>query len=315
MHEYDIALKTILMRLAGGVLEQLTGFAVARWRNTELPQVRSPRVDLLGETADGRLVHIELQSTNDADMALRMAEYAWAIYRRVRRFPEQIVLYVGEAPLRMRHTMEGGSVSVRYRLVDIRGFDAEPLLASDRLEDNVIAVLMRLGDERESVRRILRSIADSEPARQGAALSGVGDSGWAEESGGGYRAGGRTNADFERHHGSCAFRPQNPRAVWSWGGRQAAKKAAKKAAKRAAKKRGWNGKKLSCGRPRNASAQCRPGRSSASNACPRPIWNRRLSGCWMSNASTNCSARHNPRADPPPEAKSARLRVRSKPAP
>jgi hypothetical protein len=153
MHEYDIALKTVLMRLAGGVLEQLTGFAVARWRNTELPEVRNPRVDLPGETADGRLVQVELQR-----------------YRRFRRFPEHIVLYVGEAPLRMRHAMEGGSVSVRYRLVDIRELDAEPLLAGDRLEDKVIAVLMRLGDERESVRRILRRIADSEPARRGAAL-------------------------------------------------------------------------------------------------------------------------------------------------
>jgi len=171
MHEYDIALKTVLTRVAGNVLQELTGFAVARWINTELPEVRNLRADLLGETADGRLVHIELQSTNDTDMALRMAEYAWAIYRRFRRFPEQIVLYVGEAPLRMRHALGGGSVSIRYRLMDIREFDAEPLLASGRLEDNVIAVLMRLGDERQAVRRILRSIAESEPASREAALS------------------------------------------------------------------------------------------------------------------------------------------------
>ena len=109
------------------------------WKNTELPEVRNPRVDLLGETAGGRLVHVELQSTNDPDMALRMAEYAWAIYRRFRCFPEQIVLYVGEAPVRMKCEMQGGSVSVRYRLVDIRELDSEPLLASDRVEDNVIA--------------------------------------------------------------------------------------------------------------------------------------------------------------------------------
>ena len=146
MHEYDIALKSILMRLPGSVIEELTGFAITRWHNAELPQVRNPRVDLLGETADGRLVHIELQSTNDPNMSLRMAEYAWAIYKRFGRFTEQIVLYVGEAPMRMKNSLEGGSVSVRFRLVDIREFSAEPLLASDRLEDNVIAVLMSAGD-------------------------------------------------------------------------------------------------------------------------------------------------------------------------
>jgi hypothetical protein len=80
------------MRLPGSVLEQLTGFPITRWHNAELPQVRNPRVDLLGETADGRLVYIGLQSTNDPDMVLRIAEYAWAIYRKFGQFPKQIVL-------------------------------------------------------------------------------------------------------------------------------------------------------------------------------------------------------------------------------
>ena len=171
MHEYDIALKGILMRLPGSVLEELTGFAITHSHDTELPRVRNPRVDLLGETADGRLVHIELQSTNDPYMALRMAEYAWAIYKQFGRFAEQIVLYVGEAPMRMRNLLEGGSASVRFRLVDIREFSAEPLLASDRLEDNVIAVLMRAGDERAAVRRVLQRIADGKPEQRGTALA------------------------------------------------------------------------------------------------------------------------------------------------
>jgi hypothetical protein len=61
----------------------------------------------------------------------------WAIYGRLRRFPEQLVLYLGDAPLRMARGIEGGSVSVKYRLMDIRELPAEPFLASDRLEDNV----------------------------------------------------------------------------------------------------------------------------------------------------------------------------------
>jgi predicted transposase/invertase (TIGR01784 family) len=102
MHESDAILKSILTRLAGSVLIELTGFAVERWHNTELPAVRHRRADLLGETSSGRLVHIELQSTNQAHMPLRMLEYALAIHRKFHRFPEQIVLYVGNAPLRTR---------------------------------------------------------------------------------------------------------------------------------------------------------------------------------------------------------------------
>jgi hypothetical protein len=50
------------------------------------------RLDLLGETVDGGLVHVELQSGNDATMPLRMAEYSLGIFRLFGRFPRQIVL-------------------------------------------------------------------------------------------------------------------------------------------------------------------------------------------------------------------------------
>ena len=38
------------------------------WRNNALSRTREQRVDLLGETRTGALVHIELQSTNQARM-------------------------------------------------------------------------------------------------------------------------------------------------------------------------------------------------------------------------------------------------------
>jgi predicted transposase YdaD len=121
---------------------------------------------MIGETADGSLVQLELQSTNDADMALRMAEYALAVYRRFRKFPEQIVLYVGGSPLAMPAVLAGHSLEFRCRVVDIRELDGEALLESGNPEENVIAVLMRLGDRRAAVRRILERIAESEPAQR-----------------------------------------------------------------------------------------------------------------------------------------------------
>jgi predicted transposase YdaD len=152
------------------VLEALTGFAIDRWHNVELPEVRSLRADMIGESKTGAIVHIELQSTNDADMALRMAEYALALYRLFRQFPQQVVLYVGKAPLRMPESIDGPSVSFRCRVLDIRQLDGEPLLDSSNLEDNLLAVLMRLTDEHEAVRKILRRIAESEPSRRDVAV-------------------------------------------------------------------------------------------------------------------------------------------------
>jgi len=170
MHEYDITLKSVLRRLTGSVLRELTGFTVTRWHNVELPAVQNRRADMLGETADGTLVHIELQSTNQAGMALRMLEYAAAIHRQFGRFPEQMVLYVGEAPLKMKSQLAGPRLEFACRIVDIRSLDGEALIASGRVEDNVIAVLARLGNAREAVKQILLKIGRSGPKRRGAAF-------------------------------------------------------------------------------------------------------------------------------------------------
>jgi len=169
MQRYDAALKILLQATAGSLLRQLTGVTVVRWLNVEMPQVQSSQVDLLGMTAEGELVHVELQSSNDPDMALRMAEYALRIYRQFRVFPRQIVLYVGEAAMRMEAAWRERGLAFEYALVDIRDLDAAELLASSRIEDNVLAVLTRLQDQITTVREILGRIGKlDDPARQGA---------------------------------------------------------------------------------------------------------------------------------------------------
>jgi uncharacterized protein DUF4351 len=164
MHEYDTALKALLAGSANSILEQIAGVRVARWLNVELPQVEQPRVDLLGESADEmhELLHVELQSSNDPQIALRMAEYSLRVYRRFQQFPRQIVLYVGEAEMRMPTELAGPQHLCRYALVDIRTLDAQRLLNSPLPADNVIAILTRLGDQKAAIRQILSRIATLE---------------------------------------------------------------------------------------------------------------------------------------------------------
>jgi predicted transposase YdaD len=171
MHEYDVALKNILTRPGSSILTQLTGASSLKWINVEAPKVSNRRVDLLGELPDGNLVHIELQSKNEKDFPLRMAEYLFGIGRRYGRLPRQVALYVGEAPLRMRDHIEGPGVSVRFQLVDIRDPDGERLLASANIGDNVLAVLTRLGEQRDAVRRILERIAAARRGERDGALA------------------------------------------------------------------------------------------------------------------------------------------------
>jgi len=95
MRDYDRTLKLLLQGRADRALREVTGAKIARWMNVELPEIGNRQADLLGETRGRRLIHIELQSTNDPGMPLRIAECCLRIYRRSQRFPRQIVLYVG----------------------------------------------------------------------------------------------------------------------------------------------------------------------------------------------------------------------------
>ena len=86
------------------------------------------------------------------------------------RFPRQVLLYVGEAPLRMASELRGDDVWFRYRAIDIRELDGERLLESEEVGDNVIAILARLRDHKDAVRRIVERIAGLVAAERETAL-------------------------------------------------------------------------------------------------------------------------------------------------
>ena len=168
MHEYDVVLKLLLQGSARQTLLQVTHMPIVQWLNVELPEVvRNTRIDLLGQTAAGELIHLELQSNHEEEMPLRMAEYCLRIYRSTGKLPRQILLYVGHAPLRMQSALTGTALSYQYQLVDIRTLDGDDLLASPNIGDNVLAVLGRLRNQREAVQLIVARIAAVEaPERE-----------------------------------------------------------------------------------------------------------------------------------------------------
>jgi hypothetical protein len=91
-----------------------------------------------------------------------MAEYALRIYRLQERFPEQYVLYVGKGEMRMAAELAGPNFYCRYQIIEVRTLDEEALLASSFVADNVIAILARHRDRRETITRILARIATLE---------------------------------------------------------------------------------------------------------------------------------------------------------
>jgi hypothetical protein len=171
VQEYDVALKLLLQGSASLTMRELTGTTVAKWLDVELPKVQNLRLDLLGETVDGRLVHLELQSSNDPAMPFRMVEYCLGVHRLLGQFPRQILLYVGEAPMHMENQLHGPGLAFEYRLIDIRTLNGDLLLESGDVGDNIIAILTRLRDDKEAVHKIVERIAGLATAERETALA------------------------------------------------------------------------------------------------------------------------------------------------
>jgi hypothetical protein len=159
-----------LFQRSATALRQLTGVPVERWLNVEVPRVRNPRVDLLGETQEGELVHVEFQSSNDPAMAHRMADYYLAVYRQLDRYPRQTLIFVGDERLRMKDTLESPAMTFQYHSIDIRALDGEVLLNSSIVEDNILSVLTALPDQKDAIRRVLEKISKCEEGERETAL-------------------------------------------------------------------------------------------------------------------------------------------------
>lgn len=121
-----------------------------------------PRTDLVAWLANQELLHLELQSHPDSDMLWREWEYCGLIAERYGQMPRQIVLYVGNKAPEFKTEINSADVKFRYHLVDIRDVDCTALIESESLSDNLLALLGKLENKQEVMRRILRKMAKLE---------------------------------------------------------------------------------------------------------------------------------------------------------
>jgi len=170
MYNYDAALKTLLTESGAATVRAVSGLTIQRWHNVELT-VKQCRVDLLGETNRKRLLHIELQSRNDAAIARRMYQYGGAIWAKHGRYPKQVLLYVGRDRMRMPTGHAANEdFTYRYAAVDIRDLDEKQLMESGGIGDNVLALLAGSRNERKTVREILERIAGMDESKRESTL-------------------------------------------------------------------------------------------------------------------------------------------------
>jgi len=163
--DYDVTLKLLIAEAGSEVVDYLIGAKVKDWLNVELPQVRNPRIDLLARLESDELIHIELQSTNEMTPQ-RMLEYAVGIWRQEGSFPRQVLLYVGNEPLRIQSRIDTASLQYRFEVIDIRTLDGDKMLESESLAVSLLSVLAKNRDPLTALARIIMRLAGLMPERR-----------------------------------------------------------------------------------------------------------------------------------------------------
>ena len=148
MFDFDGVLKDLFQRDRPDILNRLTGgVKIKAFLNVELHRVRERRVDLVILLENGTLLHIELQSANDRRMRYRMVSY-WGLLKEQQGRPvRQAVLYVGGPALNMQNRLDEDGNTFSFETIDIRSFEAAPLIASKNPADLALAILAGGGSD------------------------------------------------------------------------------------------------------------------------------------------------------------------------
>ncbi len=168
--EYDVALKQLFRRSGTRLLRELCGESVIHWHDKELPRVRNTRGDMIGETESGRIVHLEFDADPGPTLGPRFGIYYLEIYLKFGQYPDQSLINVAPEPTRASGILTSPKMSYMYNVVNLWERDGEPFLRSRDVGDQILAVLMRLEDQKDAVGKVVDSITKLKGEKRDAAL-------------------------------------------------------------------------------------------------------------------------------------------------
>ena len=135
------------------------------WLNVELPDTKTLRADFVCRLITGMLFHIEFHSYNDAELVWRMLDHLAAIRKKYRIVPKQVVLYMGQEPMKMPSVIVQVDPRLEFEteMIDLGNLNAEELLESEKTGDVLLAILNRHTDPKLTLVRILGRLRQLEP--------------------------------------------------------------------------------------------------------------------------------------------------------
>ncbi len=173
--EYDLTVKQIMAEVGLTIVAECLGLEVIEHEilSLELISIEKRESDKIFKIKipEGELIlHLELQSRNDPEMARRMLDYLGRIHRQHVLPVLPVVLYLGSEPLRMSREVTfdvpGCSLQFRYTIITLNDLSADHFLDKEEPSHFILAVLASVDSPRETLRTVLQKLRDSVPPEQ-----------------------------------------------------------------------------------------------------------------------------------------------------
>ncbi|MBF0566972.1 MAG: hypothetical protein HQK89_17240 [Nitrospirae bacterium] len=163
---YDITLKKTIKKIPKQFLKILTGFEEGEFLDTNFPTVQNREPGIVIKLPDISIFHLELQFNNENNMVWRMHDYYSPIFQGHGLKTRQLLLYVGNEPLRMTDRIQHETLNYSCAFMDIRDINCSELLdGNENPDDALLSILCRMKDPIEMLRAI-RDIFKLLPEKQ-----------------------------------------------------------------------------------------------------------------------------------------------------
>ncbi len=96
------------------MIKLFTNQEIKRPLNLSFSSIKERIADFLVEFENEEIFYLEIQSVNDKTMPWRMLFYALLIEEKYKKFPMQVVLYVGNEKLRMQNFYKRKNLDCNY---------------------------------------------------------------------------------------------------------------------------------------------------------------------------------------------------------
>ena len=152
-NKYDKIWRENLRSALPGLIEKVLKLNITH--RIDLPDkiqiTRQKEMDLLQQVTDREghtyILHIEIQTQNEADMVYRMAEYR-IMTQQVYQLPVlQYVIYLGQGKATMPSRLSAPGLYFEYTLLSLSEVPYQLFLSSDKPEEKLLAVLADFGGE------------------------------------------------------------------------------------------------------------------------------------------------------------------------